>query len=352
MIGRIQAALYSASYPSDTSYLAYSDDYRSGVGTKHVVVGCHGYGGYSYQYAPVSAAQPGYHTQTLVDGGLVMQGVDHSAINAWGDPGAMWAMDELYTYLTGTFLMPTGKIALQGWSMGGLTALNWALRNPSKVAGMLLWNPLTDLRFTRDAAGSYTPTYTLGGAGGTQGLYTSEINTVYGFSTTATGAQTIPASGGGGVTVSVTSAKEFADANVLGGGALPQAVFGGVAFTYTGKTATTLTGCVSTTGSSISVTNGGTVSSTYAGQSGGYNPWARASGFSTANGFTFPIKIVQATDDTTVPPNMNLDATNGFIARTGNSNITSWGSVTGGHSAAISNIPRADVKAFFDGLSW
>jgi hypothetical protein len=186
----------------------------------------------------------------------------------------------------------------------------------------------------------------------TQGSYQAQIDTVYGFSTTATGAQTIPASGGAGVTVSVTSAKEFADANVLGGGSLPQATFGGVAFTYTGKTATSLTGCVSTTGSTISVTNGGTVSSTYAQQSGGYNPWARASGFSVANGFTFPIRIVQATDDTTVPQAMNLDATNGFIARTGNANITSYGAITGGHSTAISNVSRTYVRAFFDGLSW
>lgn len=352
MIGSVRQGDYSTTYTSDTSYTAHSKGYRIGQGTKRVIVGCHGHAGFSYQYQPYWASAPGYHTRQLVDtGGYVVRGIDHSQINAWGDPGAMWAMDDNYSYLTSTFLMPTTKIAIQGWSMGGLTALNWALRNPTKVAGLLLWNPVTDLRFFRDNAAAYTPTYSIGGATG--GAYTSEINTTYGATTTASGAQTIPNNVGSPVTVNVVNAKEFADATTLGGGTTPQATFGGVNFTYTGKTGTALTGCLSTTGSSISVTNGGTISTTYALQSDNYNAWARASAYTTGNGITFPIKIVQATDDTTVAPAMNNDATNGFVARTGNSNVTQWSpQPTGGHSNAISNITPAAVQAFFDGLSW
>jgi pimeloyl-ACP methyl ester carboxylesterase len=348
----VKIAEYSASYPLDRSYRVHERNYGPGIGTKHCFIGMHGYGGRATQYMPALAAQPGYHTPTLVQqGGLVGYGIDHSQINAFGDPGAVWATDDAYTYLNGTFLMPTSKIMIQGWSMGGLTALNWALRNTSKIAGMILWNPLTDLRFTRDAAGSYTPTYSVGGAGATQGLYTAEINTLYAASTTAVGAQTINNNVGAPVTLNVTNAREFSDSLTLGGASVAQATVTGVAFTYTGKTATTLTGCKSTTGSSISVANAAAITSAYATQSQAYNPWAIASAFSTANGFTFPVWVVQSSDDTTVPPAMNSDATNGFVARTGNSNFTLT-SPTGGHSGGISNTTKAAVLAFANSLSW
>lgn len=352
MIGRMRAGLYSSNYASDTSFLAHSANYTAGTGTKHVIVGCHGHGGFSYQFAPASSAQPGYHTPYLCDtAGYVVMGVDHAAINAWGDPNAMAALDDLYTYLTGTFLMPTAKIALQAWSMGGPTALNWALRNPTKVAGIWLWNPATDIRFWRDASGAYTPSYAT--AGITQGVYTSEINSTFAGSTTATGTATIPALGGGSITVPVTNARSLSDSSLLGSATAAQATALGVAFTYTGKTATSLLGCTSTTGSSIAVVNTTAITSAYATQSTQYIPWAQAAAYSVGNGITFPIKVCQASDDTTVPPAMNNDATNGFVARAANANITLVSPApTGDHSASISNVASTTVRAFFDGLSW
>lgn len=355
MIGRNQKAIYSASYASDTSYLAYPKDYRQGQGTRHVIVGCHGHGGYSYQYAPASAAQPGYHTPYLVDtSGYVMMGVDHSTIDSWGDGGTMVALDELYTWLTGTLGMPTTKIAFQGWSMGGLAALNWIMRNPTKVAGAWLWAPATDMRYYRDGSGAYTPTYSVGAAGALQGTYNAELGTVYGASTTAVGTATIPASGGAGVTVTVANAKEFSDSLIFGGSSTAQATASGVAFTYTGKTTTTLTGCVSTTAGTIAITNGLAITSVYATQSTQYNPWSQAAGFTTGAGFTFPIKIAHATNDDTVPADMSNHASTGFAARTGNANITlrTPQITTGNHSGVINQVTSAELAAFYDGLSW
>lgn len=355
MIGRMRAGLYSSIYTSDTSYLAHSEDYRAGLGTKRVILGCHGRGGYSYQYAPASSSQPGRHTPHLVDtAGYALLGIDHSAINAWGDPTAMRAMDDAYNYLKNTFLMSSSKIALQGWSMGGLTALNWAIRNPTKVSAVWLWNPATDIRYYRDSgAPNYTPTYSVAGASAAQGAYTAEINTVYGSSTTASSAYTIPPSGSPGIIMTVASAKEFADGNVLGGTALPQATVAGVAFTYTGKTDTSLIGCVSTTGSTITVASAAAITSVWATQYPAYSPWERAAAYSAANGITFPIKIVQATDDTTVPPAMNSDGTAGFVARANNPNITlRTPAVGGGHSAVIDAITSTEIASFFDSGQW
>lgn len=355
MIGRSRAGLTSpVNYPADNSFFAYPSDHYIGKGTRRVLVGCHGHGNYGHSYAPVTSSQPGVHTAHLVDvGNYVVEGIDHSQINAWGDPGAMVAMDDNYAYLTSTFLMPSAKIGIIGYSMGGTTALNWALRNPTKVAGVWLFNPATDLRWFHDAAGAYTPTYATSPAAAAQALYTAELDTTYAATTTHTTTGTIPASGGAGITLTVANAREFSDANVLGGTALPQATVNGVAFTYTGKTATTLIGCVSTTGSTIAVTSGQTITSVYATQYPAYSPWQKASAFSTANGITFPIKIQQATDDTVVAPGQNLEAVNGFIARAGNTNITArTPAVTGGHGASIEAVPSSEIRAFFDGLTW
>jgi pimeloyl-ACP methyl ester carboxylesterase len=293
---------------------------------------------------------PGVHTPTLVDGnGFVVLGVDHSAINAWGAPNAMRALDDAYSYLVNTFKMPTAKIGIQAWSMGGLTALNWALRNPAKVAGLWAWNPATDLQFWQNAG--YSPTYSAGGI--TAGAYASEVNGDYAPSTTHSTTGTINAAGGAGITMVIANGKPFSDATTLGGSALPQATVNSATFTYTSKDDTHLYGCVATGVTPIVITSGQTVTGVYGTQSPGYSPWQNASAFSVGNGFTFPIKIVQATDDTTVPPAMNNDATHGFIARTGNANITARSpAVTGGHSGAISNVPSTEVVAFFNNLTW
>ena len=63
--------------------------------------------------------------------------------NSFGAPIAMNAMDGFYSYL----VQKEGfspKPVLEGFSRGGLFALNWAARNPDKVAALYLDAPVCD----------------------------------------------------------------------------------------------------------------------------------------------------------------------------------------------------------------
>lgn len=331
---------YSTLYATDVSYLVRQTITTS---ASKVIVFCHGANGSGYQAGiyPIEA-----HVTALRDAGFVVLGVDHARINSYADPDACRAMDDVYTYVTSTLGYSSTKIGLMGWSMGGGTALNWLKRQPSKVACAWLWNPMTDLRYFRDASGSYTPAYgNLNGA--TQGGRTTEINAVYAATSNAVGAYTIPASGGAGITMTITTntGKSFADGHNQGVVGKPEATVNAVAFTYTGKTDSTLIGCVSTTGSSISVTNGAAITSSYAKQSNGYRLYDEPASWRSLG---IPIKVVQASDDTTVPPGQNLDATNGWVAQVADANVTlRTPTPTGGHVDAIATVPPSEVVAFF-----
>jgi pimeloyl-ACP methyl ester carboxylesterase len=335
---------------------AYSNKYTSDIanpiepteaipsGSKRIILCCHGYGGSGWSYAP--AQPPGQHVTALANAGYALLPVDHARINSWGDPDSMRALDDAYTYATTTLGYSNTKVGLMGYSMGGLAALNWLKRNPSKVSCAWLWAPATDLRFFRDNSGAYTPTYNTGGI--TQGAFTTEINSTFAPTNTASGSATIPALGGGGVTVNLTAFSAnnvYADADNSANVGLPQLthVTSGVAFTYTGKTDTSLTGCVSTTGGSISVTNGQSITGNYTGQSKGYIPWNEAA---YIGGLGVKIQVCQPTDDATVPPEMNTHASAGFVARAANANVT-LRTTTGGHTAHFNNVPTSEVVAWY-----
>lgn len=331
---------YSTFYTVDIGYMVTPKNYDPA--TVKFIIGCHGHGGTGFQYGlpPLDG-----HVNALADAGYIVYGIDHARINSWGDPDAMSAISDAYAYML-TYLGQTGspKCGMMGWSMGGLTALNWVRKNPTLVAAAWAWNPATDVRYYRDASGLYTPAYSIGGLTN-QGnaTYASEINTTYAPSTTAVGTYTIPALGGAGITVTTATnaGRSFSDAT-----AGAQATTGGVAFTYTSKTNSTLVGCISTTSSTIAVANAQTITATYTQQIAGYSPYVDFASFRSLAGSP-KIKISQANDDTTVPPMMNLDATNGFIAKVADANVTNYGTITGGHVLSISNTPTADVVNFY-----
>lgn len=331
---------YSALYPTDVGYLV-----RPSVVTAatKVVLYCHGRGDSGYQAgkAPIEA-----HVTALVNAGFAVFGVDHARINSWGDPDAMRALDDAYTYVTTVLGFTSTKVSVLAWSMGGLTALNWIKRNAAKVSCAWLWNPATDLRYFRDASGAYTPAYgSLNGA--PQGTYTVEVNATYASSSAAVGAYTIPAVGGAGITMTITAGtgKSFADGSNNGVVGKPQATINGVAFTYTSKTDSTLVGCVSTTAGTIAVTNGMAITSSYAAQSNGYRVQDEVAQWA-ANGVV--TRICQASDDTTVPPGQNIDVTNGFAARVNSANVTLRSpNPTGDHVNSIASVPTSEVVSFF-----
>jgi sialidase-1 len=65
--------------------------------------------------------------------------------NMYGSPVAMGHMDAMYSHVTKEFgLSP--KTVLEGFSRGGLFALNWAVRNPDKVACVYNDAPVCDFK--------------------------------------------------------------------------------------------------------------------------------------------------------------------------------------------------------------
>jgi hypothetical protein len=337
---------YSARYTTDIGWLATPKDFVASSASR-CIIGGHGRGGNGFSYGQYPLLG---HVNALVDAGYVVFGVDHARINSWGDPDSARAIDDAYTYVTSTLGISNTKIGLMGWSMGGTTVINWAKRNVAKTACVWAWNPATDLRWFAEASGSYTPTYSSSPATG-QGEATraSELTGAYAVSTTASGAYTIPASTDPtGITIThaaLTIGNYFADGNNSANVGKPLATVNGVAFTYESRTGTTLVGCRSTTGSTISVTNGMAITATYAQQSAAYQPWNEAA---YIGGLGLPIKIAQASDDTTVPPGMNGSGATGFVGRAANANVT-LRTMTGGHTGGVApaNVPASEVVSFY-----
>lgn len=334
---------YSTNYATDMATLSRPRGAWN-PGTTRWILGCHGHGGDSTQYTPVQPVGP--VTKHLNDdGGYTMLSVDHARINSWGDSDSLRAMDDAYAFMVAQGMPNGAKIGVMAWSMGGLTSLNWTKRNAAKIAGVWLWNPCTDSRFYHDTNATYPPAYPTSAIA--QATYTAEIDTAFTGSTTASGAVTMPISTGAPITVNVANAKGFSDSyrySVLGKAI---ATTGTNTFTYTGKTDTALTGCLGT-GASFSIANAATITQSYAQVRALHNPHEDAAGWRGL----FPIKVSQASDDATVPPGMNNDATNGWVAKVADAAVTLRSPApTGGHNA-LQAVPASEVIAFYDSLAW
>jgi pimeloyl-ACP methyl ester carboxylesterase len=331
---------YSPAYPLDAAIIANPAPGRSApwAGAKYGVAAFHGHGGaaanaWTFGYQSFS---PQSHWRVLAESGYYGMGPDLELPN-WGDPQSVRTMDDVYTYMTAT-MGCDARIFLFGYSMGGLSSLAWALRNPSKVAGIVLFAPATDLDYFHSTAG-YAPSYGL--AGDTN--WSAEIDVGFTQGTTVQTTTTMPASGAAGITLTVTDAKQLAAGTPVASGAtLP-----GGTFTYTGKTDTTLTGCTST-GAAFAVTTGQALTSTYAQQSPGYSPLGQAAALATAaNANGFRVKIYHASDDTVVPPAMTVAFRNAWNATGFGSLLTVDQSMTGNHTGFFLNIPLdSPVKDF------
>jgi pimeloyl-ACP methyl ester carboxylesterase len=70
---------------------------------------------------------------------------DLGGLSTWGNDASIAALDALVTYMGSTYGTKTARVALAGISMGGCLALNWALRNPTKVASLGLVAPVVSL---------------------------------------------------------------------------------------------------------------------------------------------------------------------------------------------------------------
>jgi pimeloyl-ACP methyl ester carboxylesterase len=65
--------------------------------------------------------------------------------NLYGAPAALDAMDAFYDHLTKVHRLKA-KTVLEGFSRGGLFALNWAARHPERVAALYLDAPVCDFK--------------------------------------------------------------------------------------------------------------------------------------------------------------------------------------------------------------
>lgn len=345
-IRRYTVAEYSPTlYPTDIGYWVLP--HKVSATTKPLII-THGRTGTGYGAGVGATIEP--YVTALVVAGFACLAIDHARINSWGDPDAMRAMIEASDRITAKGFT-SAKLGIFGASMGGATALNFAKRYPSRTACMWLHNAVTDTRFFRDASGSYTPTYSTSPASATQGIWgptgTNEIDGTFAPSTAATAGATIPALGGTGVTVSITtnSGKSFNDGHNQGVVGKPQATVAGVAFTYTSKTDSSLVGCISTTASPITVASSAAITTTYAQQSPGYIPWNEAASWA---GLGVKTVIAQASDDTTVPPAMNANDATGFVGKVNHADVTLRSpSPTGGHLMGVASIPASEVVSFF-----
>lgn len=77
-------------------------------------------------------------------------GADLGGLSTWGNDASVAAVDSLITYMGSNYGTKTTRVVIYGTSMGGATALNWAMRNPTKVAALGLTAPVVSLQGIHD----------------------------------------------------------------------------------------------------------------------------------------------------------------------------------------------------------
>lgn len=101
------------------------------------------------------------HITALLNEGYIVYSIDAGGLTTWGNDVAMdaalAALDRMEE------MTKPGMSALMGWSMGGLNALNFMKRHPSRLRGAFLWAPAADLGWAHS-----------------QPAWTTEINNAYG----------------------------------------------------------------------------------------------------------------------------------------------------------------------------
>lgn len=332
--------------PNDPAWVKVPNGWDNNIVAGKVIVYCHGRGGDCTQAAP--GQPPGAHIQALVDNGYAVVSTNTTNLLAYGHPLVETHLDEVYTYIQNV-LKPAGtKIGLFAWSMGGLAVMSWLVRNAAQVAGILGWSPALDLDWIH-GTGGYVPPYTsIAPSAG----WAAEVNAAYGnvgagvgtATTTATGSVTVPALGGAGVVVPLTTVLNFHQPNTKGLDTRPsQVIINGVTCTYTGVSGSTLTGVVSTTAGTVAVVNGTVVSTDYTKNCPGYDPMKRILDYNLG----VPILINHASDDTTVP----VGASTYFDSVCQAVSLRSP-APTGDHVGQFANVPVSETVAFFSSLAW
>lgn len=94
--------------------------------------------------------------RALTQAGYTVTSHDNGGAQTWGNDTAMSRMTAAYEQLQADSGVQAGKVILFGQSMGGMNSILWAMRNPEKVACMVLAMPVIDLAEVRATPGGYT----------------------------------------------------------------------------------------------------------------------------------------------------------------------------------------------------
>jgi pimeloyl-ACP methyl ester carboxylesterase len=77
----------------------------------------------------------------LAGAGLPVMSCDYGGNNLWGNATSNARMDSAWAYFKSAFGVRTDKVIVLGGSHGSVTALRWALANPTLVAALVLTIP-------------------------------------------------------------------------------------------------------------------------------------------------------------------------------------------------------------------
>lgn len=119
--------------------------------TRYPAVLIHGSGGTAASFAyALNYGSNALAANLALTGGIPWMASDND-LQAWGNDAAMADIDTQIGYLSSHLGTPAGKAVLVGGSMGGLTALRYAILNPRKVGAVIGIIPLTDLKYFYNA---------------------------------------------------------------------------------------------------------------------------------------------------------------------------------------------------------
>lgn len=110
---------------------------RHGTSAPLGLVWCHGSGATSLHWTGPDDIT--LYPEVLARGDWALVAGDFGGAGTYGNDAAMNAVTAAIGWARSTGIIhATAKVALLGHSMGGMTMINWAARNPSSVAGMVM----------------------------------------------------------------------------------------------------------------------------------------------------------------------------------------------------------------------
>ena len=111
---------------------------RSATSAPRGLIWCHGSGATSLHWTV--ADDLAFYAEVLGRGcgQWALVAGDFGGMGTYGNQSAVDAVAECIAWAQGAGIIAAGKVALLGHSMGGCTMVNFAARNPSSVAGMVM----------------------------------------------------------------------------------------------------------------------------------------------------------------------------------------------------------------------